>query len=203
MTWTTARRGPIFEFPSGKAITRVKSSPYVHISRNSSGHISVLRACRYSHTVGHAASSTRTVYVGYLDPIQGQGQGHGAFELPTIAHNCTFLRLSPPPFSRRAQNWWLAIIVWDLIYYDSSKFPECRYFTTFKWPCFGTAWRYSQMVGYDGSPKGIVHADMTLTRSKVKVKVNVTALLNFRQLAKPCVLAAMTAALLRGFLVVK
>jgi len=44
-----------------------------------------------------------------------------------------------------------------------------------------------------------VYADLTLTRSKVKVKV--TGLLNFRQLAKPCMLAAMTAALLRGFLV--
>jgi len=41
---------------------------------------------------------------------------------------------------------------------------------------------------------------MTLTRSKVKV--NVTGLLNFRQLAKPCMLAAMTAAPLRGFLVI-
>jgi len=40
---------------------------------------------------------------------------------------------------------------------------------------------------------------MTLTRSKVKVKV--TGLLNFRQLAKACMLAAMTAAPLRGFLV--
>jgi len=40
---------------------------------------------------------------------------------------------------------------------------------------------------------------LTLTRSKVKVKV--TGLLNFRQLAKPCMLAAMTAAPLRGFLV--
>jgi len=40
---------------------------------------------------------------------------------------------------------------------------------------------------------------MTLTRSKVNVKV--TGLLNFRQLAKPCMLAAMTAAPLRGFLV--
>jgi len=40
---------------------------------------------------------------------------------------------------------------------------------------------------------------MTLTRSKDKVKV--TGLLNFRQLAKPCMLAAMTAAPLRGFLV--
>jgi len=36
-----------------------------------------------------------------------------------------------------------------------------------------------------------------LTRSKVKV----TGLLNFRQLAKPCMLAAMTAAPLRDFLV--
>ena len=37
---------------------------------------------------------------------------------------------------------------------------------------------------------------MTLARSKVKVKV--TGLLNFRQLAKPCMLAAMTAAPLQG-----
>jgi len=42
-----------------------------------------------------------------------------------------------------------------------------------------------------------VYADVTLTLSKVKV----TGLLNFRQLAKPCMLAAMTAAPLRGFLV--
>jgi len=40
---------------------------------------------------------------------------------------------------------------------------------------------------------------MILTRSKVKVKV--TGLLNFQQLAKLCMLAAMTAAPLRGFLV--
>jgi len=45
-----------------------------------------------------------------------------------------------------------------------------------------------------------VYADVTLTLSKVTVKV--TGLLNFRQLAKPCMLAAMTAAPLRGFLVV-
>ena len=42
---------------------------------------------------------------------------------------------------------------------------------------------------------------MTLTRSTVKVKVKVMGLLNFGQLAKPCMLAAMTAAPLRGFLV--
>ena len=58
------------------------------------------------------------------------------------------------------------------------------------------------MVGYAGSPtyKLTAYVDMTLTRSKVKVKV--TGLLNFRQLAKPRMLAAMTAAPLRGFLVI-
>jgi len=53
------------------------------------------------------------------------------------------------------------------------------------------------MVGYAGSPTYTAYVDMTLTRSKVKV----TGLLNFRQLAKPYMLAAMTAAPLRGFLV--
>jgi len=41
-----------------------------------------------------------------LDLIQGQGQG--AFELPTIAHNCTFLCLSPPPFRQLAKPCMLA-----------------------------------------------------------------------------------------------
>jgi len=40
---------------------------------------------------------------------------------------------------------------------------------------------------------------VAFTRSKVKV--NLTGLLNFQQLAKPCMLAAMTAAPLRGFMV--
>ena len=31
--------------------------------------------------------------------------------------------------------------------------------------------RYNQMVGHTGNTTGIVHADMTLTWSKVKVKV--------------------------------
>ena len=57
------------------------------------------------------------------------------------------------------------------------------------------------MIGRAGSTgtTGIVHADMTSTQSRVKVKV--TGLLNFRQLSKPCMLQAMTAAPLRGFLV--
>jgi len=43
-----------------------------------------------------------------------------------------------------------------------------------------------------------VYVDVTLTRSKVNIEV--TGLLNFRQLAKPYMLAAMTAAPFRGFL---
>jgi len=53
------------------------------------------------------------------------------------------------------------------------------------------------MVRYTGSPIHTVYVDVTLTRSKVKVMGR----LNFRQLAKLCMLAAMTAAPLRGFLV--
>jgi len=55
------------------------------------------------------------------------------------------------------------------------------------------------MVGHAGSTIGIVHAGMTLTRYKVNVKV--TGLLNFRQLAKPCMLAAKTVGSLPAFLV--
>jgi len=40
------------------------------------------------------------------------------------------------------------------------------------------------MVGRAGSTSGIVHVDVTVTRSKIKV--NITGLLNFRKLAKPC-----------------
>jgi len=47
------------------------------------------------------------------------------------------------------------------------------------------------MVGYAGGPTYTAYVDM----------VKVTGLLHFRQLAKPCMLAAMTAAPLRGFLV--
>jgi len=108
---------------------------------------------------------------------------------------CTFLGLSPPPFQRGAQNWWLVAIVWDLYYslsepdfwitiqesyHKSSNFVQYRYLTTFKWPYFGSAWHYSHVVEHVGSPTCTVYVDMTLTWSKVKVKV--TEHLNFRQL---------------------
>jgi len=50
------------------------------------------------------------------------------------------------------------------------------------------------MVGHTGSTTRTVHADVTMTRSKVKVM----GLLNFRQIAKPCMLAAMTVSPLEG-----
>jgi len=53
-----------------------------------------------------------------------------------------------------------------------------------------------RLAGHAGITTGTVHADITLTRSKVKVKV--TGLLNFRKLAKPCMLAAMTVSPLAG-----
>jgi len=46
-----------------------------------------------------------------------------------------------------------------------------------------------QSHGYNnlaGTPRRAVYVDLTWTRSKVKVKVKVTGLVNFRQLAKPC-----------------
>ena len=57
-----------------------------------------------------------------------------------------------------------------------------------------------QSRGWACRPTCTVYVDVTLTRYKVKVKV--TGLLNVRQLAKPCMLAAITAAPLRGFLVI-
>ena len=132
-----------------------------------------------------------------LDPIQGQGQGHGAFELLKTAHNCTLLLgLSPAPLLHAAQNWCLIMIVWDLIYSFSKpdfRIPSRKAITRVQTSRnvdisrnsnghIGSAWGYSQMVVRAGSTTAIVHVDMTLTRSKVKVKV--TARLNFRNCRK-------------------
>ena len=65
-------------------------------------------------------------------------------------------------------------------YHVTSNFAQCRYYMNFKWPYFRTAWGYSHMIGHIGSPTSSVHADMTLTWFKVKVKV--TELLSFRKL---------------------
>jgi len=88
------------------------------------------------------------------------------------------------------------VVVWDLHYSFWSPIFEipsrkaitrvqtakCPYLTKFKWPYFDSVWCYSHTVGRAGSPTCIVYVDVTLTQSKVKVKV--TELLNFRQLPK-------------------
>ena len=67
-----------------------------------------------------------------------------------------------------------------------SNFVECRYVTNVKWLYFHTAGSYGHMIGRARSPTRIVHVDVTVTRSKVKV----AGLLNVRKLpksAKVCV----------------
>jgi len=44
-----------------------------------------------------------------------------------IVRNCTFLRLPPPPLPRGAQNWWLVVTVWDLVYSLSEPIFEFPY----------------------------------------------------------------------------
>jgi len=92
----------------------------------------------------------------------------------------------------RFSNFLLGKVSLEVKIYGMSIFHDIQMATY-----FGTGWCYSHMVGYTGSPIYTVYVDVTLTWSKVKV----TGLLNFRQLAKPCMLAAMTSAPLRGFLV--
>jgi len=64
--------------------------PYVDISRNSNGHISVLRDATVTR-LGTLVVLMYCICWCDLDPIQGQCQGHGAFELPKICialHAC-------------------------------------------------------------------------------------------------------------------
>ena len=106
---------------------------------------------------------------------------------------CTFLGLSPPPFWRGAQKWWLIMIVgpyacWSPIF----EFPSTKAVTRVQTSpnvdispnsnghISLSAWWYSHVVGHAGSPTCTVYVDLTLIRSKVKVKV--TGLLNFRKL---------------------
>jgi len=96
------------------------------------------------------------------------------------------------PVGARFSNFFLGKVSLQFILHGTSIFHDIQMATYFV-----TAWRYSHMVGYAGSPTRTVYVGLTLTRSKVKV--NITGLLNFRQLAKPCMLAAMTAAPLWGF----
>ena len=93
--------------------------------------------------------------------------------------NCVFI----------TENWLTAYIShglldpktnFNIVYHESSNFAVCRYFATFMWQYFRSAWCYSHVLGHASSPTRTVYVDVTFTRSKVKVKV--TYHLNFRQL---------------------
>ena len=114
----------------------------------------------YSHMVGCTGSPTRIVHVD-MTLIRSKVKVRVTWLLKfrQIAENCTFLGLSPPPFWRGAQNWCLIV--------------------NFKWPYFRNAGGYGHMVGQASSSMCIAHTDMTLTWSKVKLKV--TDLLKFRK----------------------
>jgi len=81
------------------------------------------------------------------------------------------------------------MIAWDLVYslselnfpisfsesyHVTSNFTECRHYTNFK--------GQSHMVTSAHSPTCIVHADVTMTQSKVKVNVRVMTATPFRGL---------------------
>jgi len=72
------------------------------------------------------------------------------------------------------------LIFFSESYHVTSNVAECRYYTNFKGPHICIVRGYSHMVGYAGSAIRIAHASMTLTWSKVKVKV--IELLKFRNL---------------------
>jgi len=99
----------------------------------------------------------------------------------TIKPRSSLLALAHPggPGKRAVKR---LLLLFQESYHDSSNFTECPYFTTFEWPYFGSASRYSHVVGHTGSPTHTVYVDVTLTRSKVIVM----GLSNFRKLAKPC-----------------
>jgi len=170
-------RGFLVEFPSRKAITRVQTLSIVDISRNSNGHLSVVRDAIVTWLCMLLVIHVLCMLM-WPWPYHSRGQGHGAFELPIIAHNCTFLRLSPPPLSRGARNWWLTVIAWDLIYslsepdfwisfnesyHESSNFAECRYITKFKRSYFDSDATVTQLhtpvsISFVYCKRGATHA---------------------------------------------
>jgi len=81
---------------------RVQTSPNVDISGNSNGHISVIRDATVMWLGTLVVLHVLCMLMCLTPP--SQGQGHGAFELPTIAHNFTFIGLSPLPLSHGAQS---------------------------------------------------------------------------------------------------
>jgi len=105
-----AYRSQSFEFPSRKAITRVRTSSSIDIWRNSNGHISVVRDTTVTWLSVLVVLHVLCMLTWPWPDPRSRSWSRSIWT--TIAHNCTFLGLSPPPLSRVAQNWWLVVIVW-------------------------------------------------------------------------------------------
>jgi len=94
----------------------------------------------YSLMVGQAGSSIYILHITmwpWPDP-----RSRSRSLIFCSSENCAFLRVPPPLFWRRAQNWWLITITWDLVYrfsepdfwisppvgcHVTSKFAKCWY----------------------------------------------------------------------------
>ena len=113
----TACRSPIFEFPSMKAITRVQTSPNVDISRNSNGHILVVHDATVRWLGILVLLHVLCVLIWPWPDPRSRSTSRSIW-------TSTFLGLSPPTPSRGAQNWWLLLMVWDLVY--SLSEPDFR-----------------------------------------------------------------------------
>ena len=136
-----------------------------------------------------------------LDQIQSQGQGHGTFELPTIAHNCTFPHLSPLPLLRGAQNWCLSEIDWTWTTACRSPIfdvPSRKAITTVQTSPNVDISRHSNghisvvrdaTVRWLGVLVVVQVLCMLIWPWPAPSKVKVTGHLNFRKLAKPCMRA--------------
>jgi len=162
-TWITECQSPIFEFPSRKAITRVQTSPNVDTSRNSNGHISVLRDTAVTWLGTPVVPHILCMLMWpWPDPRSRSVQGHGAFELPRIAHNCTFLglsRISSTTFAWSSKRMVAGDSLGHGLQLVGARFSnfrlgklsrefKCRGMlicSKFNWPYFGSAWGYSQI----------------------------------------------------------
>jgi len=92
-----------------------------------------------------------------------------------ISTNCTFLCLPPPPFRCGAHNWWLIMILWDLVYSLAKpdfEFPSKKAtmwvqasqnvdITVISKGIFPHCLRLESHGRHTDSPTWIVHADVT------------------------------------------
>jgi len=138
---------------SRKASTGVQTSPNIDISRYSNGHTSVVREATVRRLGMLVVVHVSCIWP-WLDP-RSRSMSRSLW----ICENCTFLGLYPPPVSCGPQNWWLVVIVWDLVYsLSESSFRISLRKLSQEFKLCGMSvfheihisWGYGQMVGHAG-----------------------------------------------------